>query len=156
AVVALVVVVAATSAFAEDETSAFAAAIPALKSVVHAGQRHSGWRRRRASSEGNNALSATTLSLAGEYLRCRSANVEAAPRLRAAWREFYNACDSAIGRFARRLRLRATDVDDCKQDVWADLMRSLPRFSLDHSRGRFSSWLYTVVRSKATDVLRRQ
>ena len=48
------------------------------------------------------------------------------------------------------------DVDDCRQDVWADLLRTLPGFSVDASRGRFSTWLYTVVRSKATDILRKR
>jgi RNA polymerase sigma factor (sigma-70 family) len=155
-VIALVVVMAATSAFAEDETSALAAAFPSLKAVVHTGQRGPGWRRRRVTFESRKVLSASTLSLAGEYIRCRSTKTEIAPHLPTAWREFYSVCDSAIGRFAARLRLRGADVDDCKQDVWADLMRSLPGFRLDDSRGRFSSWLYTIVRSKATDVLRRQ
>jgi RNA polymerase sigma-70 factor (ECF subfamily) len=35
-------------------------------------------------------------------------------------------------------------------------MRSLPRFQMDRSRGRFTSWLYAIVRSKAMDVERRR
>ena len=37
-----------------------------------------------------------------------------------------------------------------------DLIRNLPEFDFDQSRGRFTSWLFTIVRNKATDIARRQ
>jgi RNA polymerase sigma factor (sigma-70 family) len=48
------------------------------------------------------------------------------------------------------------DVDDCAQEAWVDLLKTLPAFELDDSRGRFTSWLYSIVRSKAADQVRRR
>lgn len=113
-------------------------------------------RRRRREADPGRAISTDKLAVISQYLRACSSGVEPAAHERAAWHEFYQACDESIGRFAASLRLRGSDAEDCRQEVWADLVRSLPGFKLDQSRGRFSSWLYTVVRSKATDLQRRR
>jgi RNA polymerase sigma factor (sigma-70 family) len=41
------------------------------------------------------------------------------------------------------------------QNVWAEIISVLPEFEYDPRRGRFSTWLYTLVRSKATDLMRK-
>ena len=101
-------------------------------------------------------LSASLIEQAGAYLRCTTEGDEPTLELRQAWEQFYNACDPVIRKFARKVAPRQIDLDDCVQDVWADLVKNLRDFKLDRSRGKFTSWLYTVVRSKATNQLRRQ
>ena len=101
-------------------------------------------------------LSPSLIEQASEYLRCNGAGTQPSAELRDAWAQFYSSCDSLIRKFARKIAPRQIDQDDCAQEVWTDLLRTLPDFKLDRSRGKFSSWLYTVVRSKATNQLRRQ
>lgn len=112
--------------------------------------------RRRSDETDQSAFSAETVTLAGQYLRSRADAVSPSVEARASWEQFYTRCDAAIRRFARTFRTRGVNVDDCTQEVWADLMTSLPDFRMDAARGRFTSWLYTIVRSKATDMMRRQ
>jgi RNA polymerase sigma factor (sigma-70 family) len=49
-----------------------------------------------------------------------------------------------------------TDLDDCVQEVWAELVTLLRVLRYDPRRGRFRTWLYTIVHSRATDLLRRR
>jgi RNA polymerase sigma factor (sigma-70 family) len=112
--------------------------------------------RRRQAAGRESGLSAETVGLAGEYLACRSRGIYAGPESVAAWERFYVSSDAAIRRFAATFRSRGVNVEDCTQEVWADLMTSLPGFAMDPSRGRFTSWLFTIVRSKATNAIRRQ
>jgi RNA polymerase sigma-70 factor (ECF subfamily) len=72
-----------------------------------------------------------------------------------AWNRFYGECDPVIRRFAGRFARRGIDVEECVQDTWVDLVRSLRYFRLDQRRGRFTSWLYSIVRNKAADQIRR-
>lgn len=101
------------------------------------------------------AFSAESIGLVSEYLRHRAEGRKSRTELTSAWKAFYPACDQVIRKFARTVQ-PGTDVEDCVQDVWADLMTHLPQFRLDRSRGKFTSWLYTVVRSKATNLIRKQ
>jgi RNA polymerase sigma-70 factor (ECF subfamily) len=103
-----------------------------------------------------NVLSPSLIEQASEYLRCTAVGTQPSGELREAWEQFYGSCDTLIRKFTRKIAPRQIDQDDCAQEVWTDLLRTLPDFKLDRSRGRFSSWLYTVVRSKATNQLRRQ
>jgi RNA polymerase sigma-70 factor (ECF subfamily) len=121
-----------------------------------AGGESSRVRRRQSAASREDGLSAETVTLAGEYLSCHSRGVKPAPESTVAWERFYISCDAAIRRFAATFRSRGVDVDDCTQEVWTDLTTSLPGFTMDQSRGRFTSWLYTIVRSKATNAIRRQ
>ena len=99
------------------------------------------------------ALSPTNVALAGSYLRDpESASADA----QVAWAEFHGAVDPTIRAFAGPFFKSACDIDDCAQEVWMDLIRNLPDFDFDQTRGRFTSWLFTVVRNKATDIVRRQ
>ena len=104
----------------------------------------------------HNTLSPSLIAQASEYLRCTAAGTQPSVELRDAWDQFYSSCDSLIRKFTRKIAPRRIDHDDCAQEVWTDLLKTLPDFKLDRSRGKFSSWLYTVVRSKATNQLRRQ
>ena len=98
-------------------------------------------------------LSSQDIALAGTYLRDPRA---ASPEAQAAWSEFHAAVDPTVRAFAGRFFKSSSDLDDCSQEVWIDLIRNLPDFDFDQSRGRFTSWLYAIVRNKATDIVRRQ
>jgi RNA polymerase sigma-70 factor (ECF subfamily) len=95
------------------------------------------------------------VELACTYLGDRRDGISSATSVRQAWDEFYGWCDASIRRFAQSIGGAQINVDDCAQEVWTHLLESLPQFRLDPSRGRFGSWLYTVVRSKVADALRR-
>ena len=90
-----------------------------------------------------------------EFLRTQV--VERAPgsELAEAWDEFYRVYDVLIRRFAMARGLRAADLEDCVQDVWADIARRLAAFQITSEAG-LRSWLYTLVRSRATDMFRRR
>ena len=112
-------------------------------------------RKRRPIATGDDAAAPTTLALTSEYLRCQLDGIEPSSNAQAAWDAFFRWCDGTIRQFAGRFSMRGADVDDCAQEVWSDLLCTLCDFHLDPARGRFSSWLYTVVRSKAMDLARR-
>jgi len=98
------------------------------------------------------ALAPETIALAGAYLRDPAS---ASPEACVAWKEFHTATDPTIRAFAARFFKSSSDVDDCGQEVWMDLVKNLPDFDFDQSRGRFTSWLFTIVRNKAADIARR-
>jgi RNA polymerase sigma factor (sigma-70 family) len=88
------------------------------------------------------------------YLECRFRGQ--APRVRwsKAWERFYRKYSPLIRHFAHACRVPKADLDDCVQEVWTDLVESLRGFNYDPRRGQFRSWLYTVVHSKVTDLVR--
>src|SRR5215472_760768 len=72
-----------------------------------------------------------------------------------AWDKFYRIYASLLYQFARRYRLQPTELNDCLQEVWRKLVVELRTFRYDPKRGRFDAWLRSLVRSKATDLIRR-
>jgi RNA polymerase sigma factor (sigma-70 family) len=110
---------------------------------------------RRSRAQSKDELSAALIEQASAYLRSAANGLQPSAELSDAWEQFYGSCDAVIRKFSRKIAPREIDHDDCAQEVWADLLKTLPDFKLDHSRGKFTSWLYTVVRSKATNQLRR-
>jgi RNA polymerase sigma factor (sigma-70 family) len=72
-----------------------------------------------------------------------------------AWDEFYRVYNNLIRRFVIARGLRNADADDCIQEVWFEVAARLGDFEHPISRPGLRAWLYTVVRSKATDVARR-
>jgi RNA polymerase sigma-70 factor, ECF subfamily len=107
---------------------------------------------RRNTDEPSGAL----LDLVADYLRPNGDKRTVSTEAPQAWAQFFPWCDGTIRRYAATFRSRGIDVDDCSQEVWADLLKNLPNFKLESSRGQFSSWLYSIVRNKALDVVRRQ
>jgi len=70
------------------------------------------------------------------------------------WDDFYLSYNRIIQRFAVACGMQDCDVDECTQEVWLAVVRSLKSFELDSSRARFRSWLYRIVRNKAADLVR--
>lgn len=63
----------------------------------------------------------------------------------AAWAEFCDRYSELIRAFARRQGLQPADCDEVLQDVLLALSQSMPGFRYDPTRGKFRSYLKTVV-----------
>jgi RNA polymerase sigma factor (sigma-70 family) len=74
---------------------------------------------------------------------------------RRSWDEFYQLYDVLIRRFIIARGVRGADVDDCLQEVWTDISNRLSKFKITSEAG-LRSWIFTLVRSRATDMFRRK
>jgi RNA polymerase sigma-70 factor (ECF subfamily) len=63
----------------------------------------------------------------------------------AAWQEFCDRYGMLIRSFARHHQLQSADCDEVVQEVLVALTRSMPGFRYDPAKGRFRSYLKTVV-----------
>lgn len=63
----------------------------------------------------------------------------------AAWREFAERYGPLIRSFAARRGVQPSDCDDVVQDTLLALTRSMPTFQYDPARGKFRSYLKTIV-----------
>ena len=96
------------------------------------------------------------LSDAQEYLKDQISGIAPNSELLNSWDEFFAVYDAIIRRFAVAVGVAADEVDECVQDVWTAVVAHLNRFHPDPERGRFRTWLYHIVRSKSTDLVRRR
>ena len=62
-----------------------------------------------------------------------------------AWKEFRDRYAGLIRSVARRRGLQDSDCDDALQNVMLALTRSMPAFQYDPAKGKFRSYLKTVV-----------
>ncbi len=62
-----------------------------------------------------------------------------------AWRDFHTRYGDLIRRFALRQNLPPSDIDDVLQDVLVILTKNMPGFQYDPAKGRFRSYLKTIV-----------
>jgi len=106
-------------------------------------------------TETNGSIDAAMVAGAGEYLHARATGFSPSPSAVAAWNAFFPICDGLVRQYSNRFQPRGVNPDDCAQETWSQLLRTLPGFHLERGRGQFNSWLYAVVRSKANDILRR-
>ena len=90
------------------------------------------------------------------YLVGRLLKLNPKGELLTAWEQFYRIYNPVLRRFAIRCYVPKASLDDCIQQVWFELVRKLRDFKFDPARGRFSSWLYRLVRSRAIDLLRNE
>ncbi|HNO79590.1 MAG TPA: sigma-70 family RNA polymerase sigma factor [Phycisphaerae bacterium] len=63
----------------------------------------------------------------------------------AAWTEFCERYGPLIRSFARRRHVRSGEIDDIMQDVLMILSKSMQDFEYDPSKGKFRSYLKTLV-----------
>lgn len=73
-----------------------------------------------------------------------------------AWVEFCERYGQLIRGFARQWRLQPADCDDVVQEVFTSLARSMPSFQYDPGKGRFRSYLKTVVVHAIQRILRQK
>ena len=106
----------------------------------------------------SDSVTHTNIKLLGqtqEYLRCAVERLAPDSLLSEAWDEFYRIYNVLLRRFAVSRGLRGSDIDDCLQEVWLEVARSLSEFQRPLDRPGLRAWLYTLVRSKANGLFRR-
>ena len=72
----------------------------------------------------------------------------------AAWRRFFDLYAGFIYSIARSKGMGDTDADDIVQVVFADLVRTLPTFKYDCTKGKFRSYLSGLVHWRVMDRLK--
>jgi len=111
------------------------------------------------SSEFPDPLDETNLSLLGktqDYLKAMLSAQNPDSILSAAWDEFYRIYNELIRRYVRARNVPDAEVEDCVQEVWVAVARHLIHFRRPKDRPGLRAWLYTLVRTKAADVLKRR
>ena len=73
-----------------------------------------------------------------------------------AWEDFVNYYESFIGVILGHLKVRPSDQDDLKQDILIKIWDNLQKFDYDPEKGKFRSWLKTLVRNKFIDSVRKK
>ena len=74
----------------------------------------------------------------------------------AGWAEFVVFYEPLLCSFVRARGVPVTDVADIVQEIFLKLLRALPDFELDPSKGKFRTWLYQVTLSAVYDHARRK
>lgn len=77
------------------------------------------------------------------------------PRDHEAWARFVDLYAPLVYGYLRRRQLQDADAADLTQDVLRQVAGAAATFSYDRSKGTFRSWLFTIVRNRLTDHLRR-
>lgn len=70
-----------------------------------------------------------------------------------AWAEFIETYAPLIHGFACKQGLQDADAADLTQEVLRAVARNIQRLDYDPQRGRFRSWLFTIVRNKLRTFL---
>ncbi len=77
------------------------------------------------------------------------------PRNQDAWREFDAIYRPMLYRFARARGLKDADAEDVAQYCLAAIQKYIQDFQYDPSKGRFKSWLRTMVKNRVLMVMRK-
>ena len=72
----------------------------------------------------------------------------------ASWAEFVALYEPLLLSYVRKRGLNDHDVRDVVQIIFITLLRKLPSFELDKSRGRFRTWLWKVSHNAVVDHAR--
>lgn len=73
-----------------------------------------------------------------------------------AWEEFFAVYNGLLQKFATRLHCPGDIIEDVVAAVWMDVLRCLPEFEYDRSRGGFRRWLCRLVKCRMIDELRKR
>ena len=72
-----------------------------------------------------------------------------------AWEEFTSYYFNFVKMVLAEMNVNYNDRDDLTQEVLLALWKTLPKFELDKKRGRFRTWMGTVVHNKVVDHYRK-
>jgi RNA polymerase sigma-70 factor (ECF subfamily) len=78
------------------------------------------------------------------------------PSDNAAWGDFVKMYEPLLTSYIRKKGVPEHDVGPVVSDIYLSLLRAMPTFQLDKTRGRFRSWLYQVTVNAVTDRARRR
>ncbi len=73
-----------------------------------------------------------------------------------AWEQFYATYSEVILRYARARRVPTEQLSDFAQDVWLAVVAEVPGLKYEPSTSGLRAWLWTVVRNKAAELVRRR
>jgi RNA polymerase sigma-70 factor, ECF subfamily len=73
-----------------------------------------------------------------------------------AWGKFVDLYEPLLTAYIRKRGLGAEDARDVVQEVFARLVKALPRFELDRHRGQFRTWLWQICQSALGDWARQR
>ena len=73
-----------------------------------------------------------------------------------AWNRFYNLYRPIIWQTVRGTGIPDSDLEDCVQEVWIEIVAKLPAFAYDPDQGRFQSWLSVLIRRRVRDYMFRK
>jgi RNA polymerase sigma-70 factor, ECF subfamily len=90
------------------------------------------------------------------YCRARVQGVSPSAEEQESWDVFFHCYREATRRIAQKVGLRGGDIDDCLQDAWTEVFLQLASGGFDPQRGRLYSWIFSLVRNKAVDLIRSQ
>jgi len=100
---------------------------------------------------------AATVLFVQFYLRCKRARLPTMPHEDKAWEWFFARCDPVVRRslasYGRAAALLA-HRDDLRQEVWGEVLDTLPRPDRDHIREGIEPWLAGLARRKAWRIAR--
>jgi len=91
-----------------------------------------------------------------KYLANRVRSAAPDSLLAFAWEQFYATYSEVILRYARARKVPAEELSDFAQEVWLAVVAELPGLKYDPSRSGLRAWLWTVVRNKAAELVRRR
>ena len=74
----------------------------------------------------------------------------------ASWEEFLNYYRDYLYGMARKTGLSHEDAEEVVQNVCVNILKALPQFEYDKDRGRFRSWLATIIANEARMLLRKR
>src|SRR5437879_4761772 len=86
------------------------------------------------------------------YLESLERRETPTPAMEQSWREFYDVYDLILRSLARWCGLQASDLDDCVQQTWQEVITHLADFRHDPDDNHFRGWLHKVFGSKISNL----
>lgn len=93
-----------------------------------------------------------------ELIPTRASLLERLPNLQdeASWNEFFETYWKLIYGVARRSGLTDVEAQDVVQETMVSVMKHIPTFKYDPSKGSFKAWLLNMTRWRILDQLRKR
>jgi RNA polymerase sigma-70 factor (ECF subfamily) len=76
------------------------------------------------------------------------------PQDQKAWAEFMALYHPLLFSYVKKKGLSDTDTEDVVQNIFISLVKTMPSFQLDKTRGRFRTWLWMVTSNAVADWVR--